>query len=386
LHILRNPLWVMRFLFFLWLGGNGFLLPFLQIFYQEHGLSGFEIGILSSIGFLVGMLVALWIGRRSEDSGRPIRWLQISLLLSIGTTLLLGRQTAFYWMIPVVALNALAGAAQGPIAGALALRATQGTRSGYGSIRVWGSLGWSILVLIAGIWIQRSGIQVAFYGFAAAMLCAWGITLLWQQPAPAAPSIRAVAAGNRNWGFLFRSRSLMVFLFALLITLFAMSGVRQFENLYLKGLGAGEQLIGLAATLAAVVELPGMFLADWLTRKVGAEKVLTAAFFLEGLTRGCVLLSPSVGMIIGVKMLTGISFSMAAVATMGYIQKHIPSERQPSAVAFYTIVVVNLVSLVVAPLSGLVFDSIGPYWLYAVALGGNLLGGIFLLLGNRRIK
>ncbi len=384
LAILRRPVSIIRLFFFLWFAGGSFLQPYLPIFYRDQGLSGLQIGLLSSVGFAVGILAAPQWGRWNDRASAPQRLLQIAVLLNVATILVLSRQTAFLPMLAIVALNSLFASGQEPVAASLAMRATRGTGSGFGSIRVWGSLGWSIMVLVSGWWIQRTTIQTGFAGFAVFMLAAFTILFLYragrrpQSPAPAPPAIPPVPPLPDEKSSS-RYRPILALFLAVMMSWIAVAGVRQFEPLYIKQLGAGESMIGFSAMLSALVELPGMFWADSLTRKYGARRVLIAGMILDGLVRGSILLWPSIPAIVTARTLIGLSFSMITVGVVAFVQEHTPHEQQTRAVALYTVVVRNMVFLIVYPLSGIIFDAVGAYWLYAIALIGNVAGGLILL-------
>ncbi len=131
----------------------------------------------------------------------------------------------------------------------------------------------------------------------------------------------------------------------MLILWIAVAGVKQFETLYLKELGAGTALIGFTAMLSSLVELPSMFGSDWLTRRFGAHRVLIAGMFLDGLIRGSVVLWPSIPALVVVRILIGTSFSMTTVGMVAYVQEYVPHEQQTRAVALYTVVIRNIVYL-----------------------------------------
>ncbi len=375
----RSPLSIIRAYFFLYFAGSAFLSPYLPIFYQSRGLSGFQIGLLSSIGFAVGIFAAPQWGRRADRMPAPQRLLHLAIPFSIASYLFLSRQTMFLPIVGIVILNSIFSAAQEPVAAALAIRATRSARAGFGSVRVWGSLGWSLLVWVAGWWIQNTTIQAAFYGFAASMIAGW--FALWflkpgSPPRPAALSESASPAGSS------RHRPIPALLAAVLMLWIAVAGVRQFETLYFKQLGAGTDLIGFTAMLSSLVELPSMFGSDWLTRRFGAHRVLIAGMFLDGLVRGLVVIWPSIPVLIAVRMMVGISFSMTTVGMVAYVQEYVPHDQQTRAVALYTVVIRNLVYLFSNPLNGAIFDAFGGYWLYAIAVVGNFLGGAILLLAR----
>ena len=60
----KRNLRLIRIYYFLWIGAGGFLSPFVTLFYKARGLTGTEIGLLSTFGAITGMLAAPVWGRR----------------------------------------------------------------------------------------------------------------------------------------------------------------------------------------------------------------------------------------------------------------------------------------------------------------------------------
>ena len=76
----QRNLWTLRLYYFLLIGGGGFLFPFINLFYTQQGLSGTEIGLLSTFASLAALIAAPWWGRRSDATSHPRRLLQFGLL------------------------------------------------------------------------------------------------------------------------------------------------------------------------------------------------------------------------------------------------------------------------------------------------------------------
>lgn len=141
----RVDLWRIRLYYFVWTGGGGVLYPFISLFYVQNGLSGAEIGLLATVSSVIALLAAPLWGRWSDNVHRPRRLLQGSLLGSALCMLWLGEQTRFFWMAAIIGLAALVSAAVEPLSDTLALAVTHGgDKSRFGSVRLWGSLGWAI--------------------------------------------------------------------------------------------------------------------------------------------------------------------------------------------------------------------------------------------------
>jgi hypothetical protein len=66
-----------------------------------------------------------------------------------------------------------------------------------------------------------------------------------------------------------------------------------------------------------------------------------------------------------------------------YVSRRAPQQQVAMLLALYTVTLGGLVSLAANPLGGMVFDAVGAYWLYGLALAGDILALIVLVLTNR---
>ena len=168
LTVKSRDVWLVRGFFFLVTGGSGFLVPFLPLFYSREGLSGTQIGLLGTTAAVAKIIAAPLWGRWSDQTTQPRRLILITLVGSSLAMLALSQQTIFIWMAAIVAFDALVAAGGTALSDALALGITDGAN--YGSIRLWGSLGWAGLVLVSGWLISQTGLFVAFGGYATGLL------------------------------------------------------------------------------------------------------------------------------------------------------------------------------------------------------------------------
>src|SRR5512136_3121024 len=124
-YSIRN-LRLIRIYFFLWIGAGGFLSPFVTLFYKSRGLSGAEIGLLSTFGAITGMLAAPLWGRYGDGSRHPRRIIMIALLCSASFALLRGMQALFWNIAIFVILDAMIGSGVGTLSSVQALAAVKG--------------------------------------------------------------------------------------------------------------------------------------------------------------------------------------------------------------------------------------------------------------------
>jgi PPP family 3-phenylpropionic acid transporter len=365
-----------RAYYFSFMGGWGFILPFINLFYVSLGLKGAQIGTIGSVSAIVGLIVSPIIvnGIKKRPQARGI--LQASLLLAAICYFLLGQQTAFPAIIVIVLFQSLVGAGIMPASDAMAVHVSEEAGTGYGSVRVWASVGWILVVPISGWLIERFGFEAGFLGVS----MMWLTGALFTVPIRPRYFVSAKLAGQPTSSLstafrqITRDRTLLGYAVAVVFMGFLNNGVLQFENVFLAELGASKQLISIAGILSAVVELPFMIYADRYVRRAGAHRVMLFAISMLFFQRAAVLLLPSIATIMIVRFIGGVSFSFMTIASVFLISSRTDPGETGTVLAIYTVTLAGLVSMLSAPVSGAIFDAIGARWLYALAATGYAIG------------
>ncbi len=374
-HIHRDIIFA-RAYYFAFMGGWGFILPFVNLFYVSLGLKGAQIGTIGSVSAVVGLIVSPIIVNEIKKRPQARGILQASLMLGAICYFLLGQQTTFLAIIIIVFLQALVGAGIIPASDAMAVHVSQEAGTGYGSVRVWASVGWILVVPVSGWLIQLFGFEVGFLGVSLMWLMGALVTLLIQPRYFISPSLAGQPKSDLKTAFhrIARDPTLLGYAIAVVFMGFLNNGVLQFENVFLAELGASKPLISIAGILSAVVELPFMIYADRYVRRVGAHRVMLFAMVMLFFQRAAVLLFPAIATIMIVRFIGGVSFSFITIASVFLISSRTDPSETGTVLAIYTVTLAGLVNMLAAPVSGAVFDVIGARWLYALAAVGYAIG------------
>lgn len=369
-----------RAYYFAFMGGWGFVLPFVNLFYVSLGLSGAQIGTISSISAIVGLVVSPVIVTEVKKLPQARSILQVSLLLGAVGYFLLGQQSLFTSILVIIFFHTIITAGIMPTSDAMAVSVLQEAGSGYGSVRVWASVGWILTVLTSGWLIERLGFAAAFGGVGMMWLIGAALVLFIRPRYFVARKDIEISKPSLKTAFnhIRRDRTLLGFAIAIIFIGFLNNGVLQFENVFLAELGASKQLISVAGILSAIVELPFMIVADRFVRRSGAHRVMLLALVMILFQRAAVFLFPYIATIMIVRFVGGISFSMYTISYMGLISSRTRAAETGTVLALYTVTLSGLVSMLAAPASGLIFDAIGARWLYAMAMTGYGIGAAIL--------
>ena len=377
-----KDLFFARAYYFAFMGGWGFVLPFVNLFYVNIGLSGTQIGTVASLSAVVSLVVSPFVVTELKKLPQARMILQLCLVLGAMGYFLLGQQTIFPAILIIIFFQTIATSAIMPTSDAMAVSVAQDHGTGYGSIRLWASVGWVIIVLSAGWLIERLGYQAGFTGVAVMWTLGAGVLLFIRSDHFVArtgidvskPSVRSATQ------HVLRDRTLLGFAVTVILVGFLNSGVLQFENVFLSELGASKQLIAVAGILSAIVEVPFMAYADRYVRRVGAHRVMLIALVMISFQRAAVLLLPYIATIMIVRFIGGISFSFYTISFVGLISSRTKNHETGTVLALYSVTLAGLVNMLAAPVSGSIFDAIGARWLYALAVTGYVLGAFVLWL------
>jgi PPP family 3-phenylpropionic acid transporter len=379
---LNRDLIFARAYYFAYMGGWGFVLPFVNLFYVSLGLSGTQIGAIGSVNAIVGLIVSPIIVSEIKKRPQARGILQASLMLGAVCYFLIGQQTAFLPILCIVFFQALIGSGILPASDAMAVHVSEEAGTGYGSVRVWASAGWILIVPASGWLIERLGFQVGFLGVSLMWLAAASLTLLIRPRYFVSPRLADQPQSDLRTAFqrIARDRTLLGYAIAAFFMGFLNNGVLQFENVFLSQLGASKLLISFAGILSAVVELPFMIYADRYVRRVGAHRVMLLAITMLLFQRAAVLVFPSIATIMIVRFLGGVSFSFMTIASVFLISSRTDPSETGTVLAIYTVTLAGLVSMLAAPVSGAIFDLTGARWLYALAVFGYVTGFLSMWL------
>lgn len=379
----RRDLWLTRGFYLFWFAGLGFLTPFITLFYLSLGMSGTQIGLVGTLGGLFTLLAAPVWAARHLHLDRPARTFQ-GLVLAYGVgALALSAAVGFTGVAVITSLRSIVGAGVPPLMDGMSLTVTRALGVGWGGVRLFGSIGWVVFVLLAGILVEQFGLPASLIG-AGVLTLASAAMLAFITPAAFTVRTSAAPPTPRDVMAQFRAtpRLLGVAAMIALVTLGA-GGAYQYEGAFLKDLGATEFLIGVAGMLSALVEIPFMIVVDRLLRRTSPYRLMISGMLIYVGLRGVVFLFPSVGMIMAAAAGIGVAYSLLIVASTRFIADQAGEARTPMMLAFINVTLPGVISLFSSPTIGWFYDTLGVRSLYALAAACYLTAALVLVIAAR---
>ncbi len=339
---------------FLTFATRGLTLPFVSLYLTSLGFSGTEIGLVVGIGALAQIIVtplSHYLADRGGQHRRLFYGLQISHILALfGMILPFGK----LW---VSAANITRDSANMPAVSLLSqltvTKLEELKKPIYGRIRAWGSFGWAVTTLFSGAIIGLGGYPLMFTLGAVVNI----ISLPFMRALPEHTSGKVKSSKTVG------SRPAVFYVLLLSVALFqiGMSVSTTFGYIYFKrDLGASDGLIGVIVAVAALSEIPAMFLYDRFLKFAAGRTLLIFGMVGQALLWiGLSLLTGSTP-ILFIMLLRGTFYTMQSVSLV-LLVSHI---SHPSNAATHQglaqVTAPGIAVLLASPINGWIFDNLGP--------------------------
>lgn len=372
-----------RLYFLLIFASMGMLMAYMSLHYDSLGFSGIQISAIGIVGSGAVILLAprygLVFDRASNKRMVLIGSLSV-MAISLGSIAWL---KAF---VPVLLFWTIYRAVQGPfystsenLSYSVASRSTEKGTSSFGSIRLWGSIGYAVSALIAGWIYQKYGFTYNTIVFV--VLVALSIVVLLLMPG----SIFNISEETKHehldlsavLKLIVDHRFLWLMALALSISDPVQDGLRTFEPIFMQRLGLEAGMIGLANSLSALGEVPFMIVADRVIHKVGIKQIIIIIFVFDIVRRLMVWFFPTAGVVFVTSVLTSASFTFRLVCSVTLINMILPKNVTSTANALIGVTMFGVGYMLSNALSGFIYDRFGNREIY---LMGAVLCVISLIL------
>lgn len=378
----KPRLWSVKLLYFFFFAGQGIFFTFVNVYYNGIGLTGIQIGLLNTVGPLVGMISSPIWGMISDRTGKTRRVLLTAVAGVILASLALSSTTTFVLIVPIVAVFALFNSTIMPLIDSTTLSLLGDHRERYGAQRVWGTIGFMITSAGVGIVLEQIGLRFLFVGYAITMAMLM-ISLVWLPE-------RRVQLGTpllRGMGLMVRQPHWLLFVSSLGILGLATAGMSNFLSLMVKQMGGSDSLIGIMWTIAAIVEAPVMLFSAPLLRRFGARNLIVVAIFAYALRMLLYGFLPAPEWAAAVNMLGGLSFGLYWISAVTYANELAPDNLKATSQGLL-VAVTSLSMMLGAIFSGWLYDLIGPFMMFRVlalcCVVAGVLYGVGRMVLNRR--
>ncbi|GIN57492.1 putative transporter YwbF [Lederbergia ruris] len=348
---------------------------FLPLLFRFKGLSPAQIGIVLSVGPIVAIFSQPFWGVVS-DKKQSVKNVIIFLLMA---TLITGLAVFFsptmsLLILMMMIFHFFMSPIQ-PLLDSLSTVFAKEKRVSYGSIRVWGSIGFAIASFVLGTIIGIIGIQYLWIIYSIIIIRVLFIAIRLTDPI-----VEKKPLTTKGFQQAFRNARFLGFLIAILFIAIPHRMNDSMLAIYLKSLGASEGRIGLAWTFSALSEAPVVAIMYILMKRIPLLLLLgiasffyTCRWFLYGL-----LTDPM--MIIYSQALHSVTFAIFMVSALQYIATIIPEEMLATGQTAYYATFNGLATIIGSAAGGYLMEQFGGGFIYKMGSISALIGTLLFII------
>lgn len=298
----------------------GVYLPFWALWFEDQGVSSADVGMLMGIGLATRCVANLVITPRiyrAESLLPALRWITLATSLFVAAHLVV--EPNFMMLALVTILFNLSFGPMIPLSDAMANHYANRDMLDYGRARLWGSIafivGSSAVGYIASLFGANAIVYTALAGFILAML------LSLRNPTSMPTTQKAHNPSRPKLLSLLRDSSVIRFLVLISLIQGSHAAYYGFSSIYWKEAGYPESTIGYLWSLGVVSEV----LLFAFSKRWFASMALRTLFVISSvgvmLRWGITASTTAMAGLVIIQLLHGVTFAIAHIATIQYIQK-----------------------------------------------------------------
>lgn len=359
--------------------GSGAFTPYLQLNYQQRGLTATEIGLLTGIGPALGIVMPLIWGLAADRSGK-VRFLLVAT--SVGAAaffMMMSLPVGFAMLMLLMALSSVFSLGSGPLGNALILGETERTKSDYGNLRLWASVGYAIGILAAGRLVGGKGTGVIFAMYGVAVIVSL-VPLAWVREA----TFRARSLSREKMRTALANRGLQGILLVSFLWRITSAAYYTFFTIYISGMGASPTLVSIAWATALVGEVTVLRLSGGIARRIGVRGLLLVGLAGSALRWAVYAIVPSPAWAVPFQLLHGCTFAATTTAAVLAVDSVFPPELRSTGQGLLSIAMWGLGGVVGSLAVGALAGPLGYRGLFAVSAAGAALTVLLMALVMRR--
>lgn len=359
----------------------GAFTPFFSLYLQrELALPGVEIGIILSVMALARILVPLVVGPWADRSGHRSGVLRVSMVLGAITWAGAFAADSFIGMLLLIAVFSSVVAPVMPIFEGITFSHVRDHPGRYGPVRLWGSIGFVVTVLVVGPLLDIYPIRLLLWLLLAVLVT--GALMAFSVPEPVAVSHSADRGDV--WQVLAKPQVAALFTACFLMSV-AHGPFYGFYSIHLAQAGYSKTAVGMLWSLGVVAEIFVFLWSPRLFRRFSSETLLKFAFACAILRFASIgWFADSVIIIVIAQLLHAATFGAHHAASIGLVSAWFGDGRRASGQALYGSLTYGAGGMIGSLVSGVLWDAVGPAWTFTFAsLAGA--AGLAVLVRARRI-
>ncbi|WP_152396246.1 MFS transporter [Paenibacillus guangzhouensis] len=366
---------------------NALLIPYMPLLLKSHGFSPLETGSLLALGPFIAIFAQPLAGMISDKIG-AIRPILIVLWTFMGLSALLLFTTGVQSVaaVAVVALYVFFLPAVS-LLDALMVKSAEQLNETYSSLRLWGSVGFMLtLIIVGGQFDAWGGVHALLWIFAPIWIGVLVIFLIMREPT--AQSASGAGSETRLSRTMLRSALLNPSLFVFLGLIFLIAVPHRMNDtllsLHMEHLGANASQISWAWAVAGASEVIGFYVMAKMIRGDRLKQLLGLTALLYAIRWGLYVFITEPWAIVALQITHMFTYVAIWAGSIEYISTALPKQIVATGQALLSMVFIGLGGLAGGSIGGAIQEHMGESAMYAMGVVCCAVAWLGFLVWNRR--
>jgi len=375
------PYWRLSGFYFFYFAFVGVMSPFWGLYLQSLAFNAFQIGVLMSLLQVMRIFAPNIWGHIADLTGRRTAIVQIAAVGSVLVFAGVFVSDQFWWLFGVMAALGFFWSASLPLVEAMTLSHLGDRTDDYGLIRLWGSVGFILVVVGLGYAFDHVPISWLPWAVLVVML---GI-VAFARVIPESEILPHPTDAHSVWKIVKRPE-VAALLVACMLMAVTHGPYYVFYSIYLVDHGYDKSTVGWLWALGVLCEIGVFLIIPRIFAQVTPRHLILASFALAVLRFLLIAWGvESVWVVWGAQTLHAFTFGTYHAAAVALIHQHFRGRHQARGQALYTSLSYGVGGTIGGLASGLTWDSLGSAWTFTLAaVSAALAWAVYALWGQTK--
>ncbi|MGC8930961.1 MAG: MFS transporter [Dictyoglomus sp.] len=383
---MKREIFLLKLFFFIYFSAWVFIFSFIPVYLREvKNFSIGMIGVLSAISSLSGALFQVYIGYLSDKFGKRKPFILIGfIVLILIYTFIFPSLKNFWSFLIVYFIVGIFTSTITTMANVLVMDYAVSERTGshYASIRIWGSIGFLLVMLATGFYPKLVEPKVMFLIIGLIYLLGFILSIVIKE-SPVKTGISKV--DFRSVKKIILKPEVRNFLIFYVIYFIALLGASSNVNLLIRSLGGESKHISFAYSASSFSEIPFMLIWGYLSDKLGRKPILIFTSIALPIRIFLYTLTNNPWHIILIQFMHSLTFAVIGTIPIVYMNDLVPPEERATAQGLLGMAMA-LSSTLGPAISGFVADLFGLPGMYRFLTFVSLISTVLAITSLKESK
>lgn len=364
--------------YFFYFGYFGVTVPFLGVFLDGRGFSSQQIGELIAVITFVRILGPNLWAIIADKTGKTLRVMQAGCLITLLSYLLLFEVQNFWGISLAFGLVMMFWTAIAPQMETITLNSVHGDAKTYSNIRLWGSVGFIVASIVAGVLVDANGPESILLLNTIILSSLFLMSLIIKDTNKL---VNSLSPQRSIWQAALHP-AFALFILASIALQLSFAPYYGFFALYMRDIGYDAQQIGWLVSLGVAAEVIIFLLAGKLINRMGVKYTLIFCLIVTALRWAALAEYAQYPWILLLSQcIHAFSFGLAHAAAMQFIHHHFGDNQKSRGQAIYVSVSFGLGGSIGSYLAGFLWQQgEGAQLTFFLAGGASLAGALLMAL------